>query len=174
MDSVGINVREFGAKGDGVADDTDALQKAIDAAAETRGTVFVPDGVYLSSTLKLHSHVGIAGNPTWSYREFGGSIIRLADKDATCLLNLTYAVGVTLNGLSLDGAGLGEGVHGVLFDKQDYGREEDAPRIERCKIGRFSGDGIRLSRIWCFSVRGCMVCALTYLDPPLLTASQLG
>lgn len=151
-----LNVRAFGAAGDGQSDDTAAMQKAIDAAAETRGTVLFPAGVYLCSTLKLHSHVGLLGHPTWSYRDFGGAVLQLTDQEARCLLDLTGAFGVTVNGLNLDGARLGEGVHGILIDKPDYGKEEDVPRIERCRIAHFTGDGIRLSRIWCFIVRHCM------------------
>jgi hypothetical protein len=41
-----LDVRQFGAKGDGKEDDTKAIQKAIDAAAESHGAVFVPPGVY--------------------------------------------------------------------------------------------------------------------------------
>jgi hypothetical protein len=36
-------------------------------------------------------------------------------------------------------------------------RQEDGPRIERCHISHFTGDGIRLDPIWCFSVRSCEV-----------------
>jgi len=162
-----LNVRDFGAVGDGSADDTAAIQKAIDAAAETRGTVCVPPGVFRTARLKMHSHTGLVGRPTWSYRDFGGSILRLADPAAACLLDLTGAVGVTVNGLCLDGGhardarrdgGFTGSACGVLFDKPDYGRQEDNPRIERCRIGNFAGDGIRLGRIWCWSVRHCMVC----------------
>lgn len=156
-DTAMLNVRDFGAAGDGSADDTAAIQKAVDKAAETRATVFVPDGVFQTSTIRLRSYVGLLGNPTWSYRAFGGSILRLADPSARCLLDLTGAVGVTVNGLCLDGAKLGDSIHGLLFDKPDYGKEEDAPRIERCRISEFTGDGVRLGRIWCFSIRGCMV-----------------
>lgn len=42
-----VSVRDKGAKGDGNTDDTDAIQKAIDAVAGTGGTVYVPNGVYM-------------------------------------------------------------------------------------------------------------------------------
>ncbi|MCB1231389.1 MAG: hypothetical protein KDN19_14040 [Verrucomicrobiae bacterium] len=42
----GANVRDFGAKGDGVTDDTAAFARAIEACPEN-AAVFVPDGSYL-------------------------------------------------------------------------------------------------------------------------------
>jgi polygalacturonase len=51
-----FNVRDFGAVGDGVAKDTVSLQKALDACASAGGgTVFLPDGVYLSGSLQIGS-----------------------------------------------------------------------------------------------------------------------
>jgi hypothetical protein len=53
-----VSVRDFGAKGDGVAKDTLAIQKAIDAAEKQGGsTVMMPPGRYLSGTVHLKSHV---------------------------------------------------------------------------------------------------------------------
>ena len=42
-----VNVRDTGAKGDGQADDTAAIQKAIDKVAGKGGTVLVPNGIYM-------------------------------------------------------------------------------------------------------------------------------
>ncbi len=53
-------VRSFGAKGDGKTHDTDAINKAIDAAAAAGGgTVHLSAGRYLSFSIHLKSHVAL-------------------------------------------------------------------------------------------------------------------
>jgi len=151
-----IDVRKHGAKGDGKSDDTRALQSAIDAAAQG-GAVFLPPGVYLSGELQLRPHVSVVGIPAWNYGGPAGTVLRLNDPHAASLLNITGARGVTIDGLALDGAGLGKGIHGILLNKPDYGKHEDTFRIERTQVARFSGDGVRLVRAWCFSIRHCMI-----------------
>lgn len=57
------DVRSFGAKGDGVAIDTAALQRAINAAAKSGGgTIVFPAGTYLSFSLQLRSHITLQFN----------------------------------------------------------------------------------------------------------------
>lgn len=58
--SVRKNVRDYGAKADGMSDDTAAFQAAIDALPDDGGTVFVPAGVYLidpTRSVKLRSRM---------------------------------------------------------------------------------------------------------------------
>jgi polygalacturonase len=51
-----FNVQEFGAKGDGAAYETEAIQKALDACGKAGGgTVKIPPGTYLSKALTLRS-----------------------------------------------------------------------------------------------------------------------
>ena len=66
-----LNVRDFGATGDGVTKDTVAIQKALDACASGGGgTVTVPDGIYLTgsltlganTTLNLAGHASLVGS----------------------------------------------------------------------------------------------------------------
>jgi hypothetical protein len=67
-----LNVRDFGALGDGRAKDTAAFQKALDAcAAQGGGTVYVPRGSYLigsislgaNTTLQLDRNAMLTGSP---------------------------------------------------------------------------------------------------------------
>lgn len=56
------NVLKYGAVGDGVTDDTDHIQDAIDAASTDGGTVYVPAGVYMVNTLTCNSKVCLQGD----------------------------------------------------------------------------------------------------------------
>jgi hypothetical protein len=113
--------------------------------------------VYLCAELQMRPNTALVGVPTWDYRGPGGTVLRLASGAAKCLLDIAGAAGATIDGVALDGAGLGKGIHGIFLDKPDYGKHEDAFRIERCQVARFTGDGVNLSHAWCFSVRHSML-----------------
>ncbi|MHC4885315.1 MAG: glycosyl hydrolase family 28-related protein [Planctomycetota bacterium] len=160
---VRINAKAFGATGDGSTDDTAAIQQALDKAAETNGTVFFPDGTYCCADLQVPPHTGLVGNPTWGYRgtvdykgELSGGVLKLNSEKAKCLLNLTGAVGATVQGLSLTGENLGEGIDGIYLGNEGRS-EEDSPRIDTCRVVRFSGHGLHFERPWCFSLRHSMI-----------------
>lgn len=62
-------VTDFGAKGDGKTIDSDAINKAIEAAAQAGGgTVYFPAGVYASYSIRLKSHISL-------YLEQGATIL---------------------------------------------------------------------------------------------------
>jgi polygalacturonase len=79
--------RDFGAKGNGVADDTEAMQRGIETSCRGNGkqskVLFIPNGTYrVTRTLVVKSAVG-----PWVYGESrDGVIIRLADgiTDTNC------------------------------------------------------------------------------------------
>lgn len=51
LNSPTIKVTERGARGDGLTDDTAAIQAAVDEVAGTGGTVLITDGIYMVDTL---------------------------------------------------------------------------------------------------------------------------
>ena len=93
-----VNVKDFGAVGDGVTDDTAAIQAAIDSITNTKfnevwvnnkkvynkggGTVFMPPGTYRITSQLLMGHmsrlVGVASKGYFKPNEFTGTLI-LAD-----------------------------------------------------------------------------------------------
>ena len=161
MEYTGINsVRSFGAKGDGRTDDSAAIQRAIDAFGSAGGTLFFPPGRYVCADIQVKPHVALTAAPTWSYSgddRFGATVLLLAREDAVCLLDITDAVGATIEGLALDGRQLGRNgheVHGISMIRKgsDYGRVENTVRVERCLVSDFSGDALHLDHVWCVTV----------------------
>jgi len=126
-----FNVKSFGAAGDGIRSDTEAINKAIQAARDAGGgTVLVPAGHYLSGTIQLQNNVTLwidAGatilgtkNLTdyrWPEggREWDGSIIL-----ATGVHNVGLMGRGTIDGQNLmnpKGEEHIRGPHAVLFNK---------------------------------------------------------
>lgn len=53
-----VNVKDFGAKGDGIADDTVSIQTAINCLP-SGGRLYIPDGIYNIAPICLKSHITI-------------------------------------------------------------------------------------------------------------------
>lgn len=69
IDGAAANVLDFGAVGDGVADDTTKIQAAFDSGAET---ILIPDGTYLlTSTLDISSSVAVNAS-SGAFLDFSG------------------------------------------------------------------------------------------------------
>lgn len=157
-----FNVRDFKAKGDGKASDTEAVQSALDAAGKVNGTVWFPAGVYRCHDLKVPANVALRADPVWHYRnEKAGAVLELDDPGARCLLDITGAYGVHVYGLYL--AGIRETpapVHGILLDNQTaWSPKEDSIVLDDVKVAGFSGHGVYLNRIWLFILRHSHFCA---------------
>lgn len=90
------NVRDFGAKGDGVTDDTAALQNALSSGQ----SVFIPSGEYLTSNLTIsHSGQRIIG-AGWA------SILRQQDANQALLSVADGVSGLEIAHLKLKDAGV--------------------------------------------------------------------
>jgi polygalacturonase len=70
-----FDVRQFGARGDGVTIDSDAINRAIRAAASTGGTVYLPAGTYASYSVRLQSKVAL-------YLAAGATLLAASPTDA--------------------------------------------------------------------------------------------
>ena len=100
--------RSYGAKGDGVTYDTDAIQNAIDACAGTGGSVVFRPGKYVSAHLTLRGTMTV-------YLEKGASLLGgtnmndypvvLPEKPSTRALCRSLIYACNADGLTIDGEG---------------------------------------------------------------------
>ncbi len=91
-----LNVRQYGATGDGVHDDTTAFTKGIDAASQGAGAIlYVPAGRYLLAPITSSPHtVRIVGD---------GPASALVSKGSTPVLEFNKAENVVLEDLAIVG-----------------------------------------------------------------------
>ena len=68
-----FDIRAFGAVGDGITDDTEAIRAAAAEAAKCRGVIAVPPGRYVTGKIHLGRGVRLEGKSAWSFTSFGAS-----------------------------------------------------------------------------------------------------
>ena len=95
IETEGHNVKYYGAKGDGVTDDTEAFRKALFATKYTNNkTVKIPSGTYLiTETLRITEDVSIVGDVN--------SIIKYNSNYVN--INIVGASNVTIKDIVIDG-----------------------------------------------------------------------
>jgi hypothetical protein len=101
---MGLNVRDFGAAGDGEFDDTDAFQAAIDAASLTGDAVAVPTGTYKVGNLLFgdQSTGSQSTAPTALVGSGSRAIIKAAAGTTGTLLQAWSIAGVRLSNFVVD------------------------------------------------------------------------
>lgn len=129
-----VNAKWFGAKGDGVTDDTSAINAAITfvSATQNGGVVFLPAGTYLAVGIAMKANVTLQGEGRKPYLQYpnatyattirqkntGGHVITLAAAYPTRTPNIGIEnLAIRGNGASVSGRGISLGAgasYGVI------------------------------------------------------------
>jgi hypothetical protein len=97
-----LNIKDFGAKGDGLTDDSAAIEKASLEVAGTGGVLVCPPGVYLFNPAR---HKIVMGN---NMRLTGGCLIRILPESGnyayviSARTQTTHVENVVIDGISID------------------------------------------------------------------------
>lgn len=136
-------VNLFGAKGDGLANDTAALQAAIDACGKGGGgQVLVPPGTYRTGTLHLRDRVDLhllagatlLGSPDRA--DYNADDI-YPESQAFTVENVTAAhliIGYGVTGAAITGNGTIDGNSGVFFGPLPADKPADGYRYKRANF----------------------------------------
>lgn len=119
-----FNADDFGAVGDGSANDTRAIQAAVDAAAGTGGSVLLADGTFRSGTITLRSDMTFFIAPSATLLGSASAADYPTQTPATgntqlgnCRRALLYAPGAAR--LTIDGGGAIDGQGDAFSGKED-------------------------------------------------------
>lgn len=165
-----VNVRDYGAKGDGAGKETAAIQAAIDAcAAGGGGRVIFDDGIYLSATLHIRSNVELhlksgsvlLGSSLWSdYDDVDDPRIgKTPERSKKAFLAAVGCENIAITGRgTIDGQGVSfydaNVLAGEMFTKPAHPRTRMC-EIIACQNVRLEGVEFKDSPGWTFWIRNC-------------------
>lgn len=154
-----FNVKDYGAIGDGVANDSTAIQAAINAAKAVQGTVFLPPGLYLIGTTTLYlTTTGATGGDPVSIKIIGAgteaSTIRYTGSGTAISSGTTINGGesIVIEDLTIIGNGSTGSARGLHLKRYWH-----ASSIRNVRIESFAGTGLHLHRCFALVVDSCTI-----------------
>ncbi len=157
-----LNVRDFGAKGDGVTKDTAAIQLTIDRCSVLGGgEALVPAGSYLTGALALRSNTilrlendaSIVGTP--DFADYPVTQVRWEGKWIPGHVGLIYAIGADHIGVTGPGKIVGNPALGGRPNAQNPLRHPALIEPIECNDVRFEDFSTDYRLMWCLHATYC-------------------
>ncbi|WP_183187512.1 glycosyl hydrolase family 28-related protein [Brevibacillus panacihumi] len=120
MTDADVSVKDFGAKGDGKHDDSEAIQQAVHNVMKNGGKVYLPSGNYLlKKTIELPQGVQLIGSGSSNRYEFDlGSNLVQGSPDMQSIVRVV-GKDVLISGIGIKGDQRSS-TDGILIDSADY------------------------------------------------------
>lgn len=136
-----LNIKSFGAKCDGVTDDTEPLKKALISLPSTGGSIFLPGITFIASEVSTDKNVTFVGKRANKYTLLGGFKFASRLDGVGIKVNGSY---LSLLDISLDTDGSkadGKNFTGIIHAKNGSGGGSFCT-IDGVHIKNFSGIGL--------------------------------
>ena len=135
-----VSVKDFGAIGDGVTDDTAAIQALINYVYNSgstlqKGRVFFPTGTYLVSTLNIPYGVELVGNGKYS------TFITSTTNATIISLGVASSAKASISHLTIKGNSTGSSQHGIGYSSAGNVLDCNFTEVEIQSCG---GNGINI------------------------------
>lgn len=100
-----VSVKNFGAVGDGVTNDTKSIQNAIDSL-DDGGTVVFPKGIYIINGVKVKNNINIVGESGFQTFGYSSNVASVTIKSlGDYIFDISGCHGVRFQGILFDGNG---------------------------------------------------------------------
>lgn len=161
-----VDVKDFGARGDGTTDDTSAIAAAIAAAEAGRKTLYFPTGSYLlngsgSTIFTITKPLTVRGDGPSSLLLLSSSVPNSRDVFTYSPASVNDGYFPTFRDFRIGGQSSGVGRYGIHFKPTVSGRKVVRALVDRVWFGSLSSFAIyadnSTAAVWQTTIRGCHV-----------------
>lgn len=137
-----INIKALGAKGDGLTDDSSAIQNTVNRAYTNNDTVYIPSGTYfIANTIVLKDKIQIVGDGPFLTKIKMGPNIEIGIK---CKLDTNVSKGISISNLEISGDKINKNIKQTALYLENYHYLCDVKNLRISNVNK----GIYITSSW--------------------------